>query len=178
MRRRTVSRLALLAGLLVLPARVHAQASCSSRTSCSVGVVLRLPRPNVASLSLSSATTALPTLTAASLNAGFLDGTGPTVTVKANAPYRITIHAAQASWSYSGAAANPAKPAGDLLWSRDAGGPWMSSATSTTLWPAIGGVAPAASGLQIPLFYRAMWTWTGSPPGTYAIPVNITLTSP
>lgn len=178
MRRRTVLCLLAFVATGLRPRPVHGQTSCASTTSCSVGVVLRLPRPNVASLSISTAVTTLPSLTATALAAGFTEGAGPVITVKANAPHRVTLQAAQSSWSYAGTAATPTKPAADLQWSRIAGGPWQSSAASATLWPVTGELAPAAGGQSLALFYRATWTWTGSPPGTYSIPVNITLTSP
>jgi hypothetical protein len=65
-----------------------------------------------------------------------------------------------------------------LRWSRTAGGPWTSSSGATTLWPASGTAAPATAGQTISLFYRTLWQWTGSPPGAYTLPVNLTLTSP
>jgi hypothetical protein len=127
---------------------------------------------------LSQSTTVVPALVAADFSAGFKDVTGPTLTVLANAPYQVTVQAANTTWQYTGAAANPAKTAADLRWSRTAGGPWISSATASTLWPASGSAAPATAGQTIALFYRTLWQWTGSPPGAYALPVNLTLTSP
>lgn len=179
MRRRAVLPIVVLSAVLLMPMRrADAQAACSSVTTCSVPVTLRLPRPYVARLSLSAATTTMPAPTAADFSAGFTSVAGPVVTVRSNAPYRLTVQAAQPTWSYSGAVANPGKPAADLSWSRSSAGPWTSSATSATLWPASTLVAPATSAQSVPLFYRAQWSWTTSPPGTYAIPVNITLTSP
>jgi hypothetical protein len=127
---------------------------------------------------LSQSTTVVPSLAAVDFSAGFKDVTGPTLTVLANAPYQVTVQAASTSWQYTGAAANPAKTAADLRWSRTAGGPWISSAGASTLWPASGSAAPATAGQTIALFYRTLWQWTGSPPGAYALPVNLTLTSP
>lgn len=141
-------------------------------------VSLRLALPHVASLSLSNSTTTVPTLTAADFALGYRDVAGPTVTVKANAAYRLTIQSTQRNWSYVGAFAAPSKPASDLLWSRAAGGATTSAAESATLWPASGLGAPATSGQSVPLFYRTLWSWTTSPPGSYSIAVNLTLTSP
>jgi hypothetical protein len=175
-RRRAVP---LLLGLLLSlgTRRLLGQSSCSSTTSCSVAVTFRLPQPNVVSLALTAATTTLPPLTAQAMGSA-VDVAGPTMTVRANAPYRVTVQSATATWAYSGAGENPQKPASDLLWGPTATGPWVSSATSATLWPSSGQVAPATSGQSLALFYRTQWSWTTSPPGAYSLPVNITLTSP
>lgn len=167
-----------LLSLLCASSEVRAQPHCSGTTGCSVSVVLQLPRPTVVSLAISSPTTGIPSPDAGSFSAGFTQVAGPTVTAKVNAPYRVTVQAAQSTWSYSGSADNPGKPAAELLWSGSTAGPWISSSASGTLWPVSGQVAPATSGQPIPLFYRAIWTWTGTPPGSYTLPVNITLTSP
>ncbi|AMW04835.1 hypothetical protein [Gemmatimonas phototrophica] len=160
------------------PRTASAQAACNGGTSCSVTVTLRLGRPEVFRLSLSQATTVVPALTAADFAAGLKDAPGPVLTVLANAPYRVTVQAAAATWQYTGASSNPAKSSADLRWARTAGGPWTSSSSATTIWPASGTAAPATAGQTISLFYRTLWQWTGSPPGAYTLPVNLTLTSP
>lgn len=176
------ARARLLSGLVALlfgaTSAARAQTACNGGGSCAVVVTLRLPRPYVASLALSQSTTAVPPLTAADFSAGFKDVAGPTLTVKANAPYRVTIQAAQSRWSYTGSAAAPDKPASALLWSGSAAGPYTSSASSGTVWPINSLAAPATASQSIPLFYRTQWTWTTSPPGTYTLPVNLTITSP
>lgn len=178
MRRRAVS---LLLGWLILAGGepLGAQTTCSSTTSCSVAVTFRLPQPTVISLALSSATTTIPALTAQVLSAGSTVVAGPSLTVRANAPYRVTVQSATTTWSYTGAASNPLKPASDLSWGTTNAGPWVSSATSSTLWPTgTLTTAPATAGQTLSLFYRTLWTWTSTPPGSYSLPVNITLTSP
>jgi hypothetical protein len=161
-----------------IPYTASAQAACNGGTSCAVTVTLRLGRPEVYRLALSQATTVVPALTAADFAAGLKDTPGPVLTVMANAPYRVTVQAATTTWQYTGGSANPSKSAGDLRWSRTSSGPWMSSSSATTLWPASGTAAPATAGQSISLFYRTLWQWTSSPPGAYTLPVNLTLTSP
>lgn len=168
-----------LVSVTALHSRIaEAQSVCNGGPGCTVVVSLRMGRPYVASMALSQSVTTLPTLTAADFVAGFKVQTGPTLTVKANAPYRISIQTAQSSWQYSGASANPSKPSSDLLWSGAASGPWTSGASSGTIWPVSGASAVATAGQTIPLFYRTLWNWTTSPPGAYTMPVNLTLTSP
>lgn len=171
---------AVVALLLLLTPRdgVEAQATCNGGATCTVTVSLRLARPEVFRLVLSTVSTPVPALTAADFTLGHKDVAGPVLTVFANAPHRITVQAAAPLWQYAGAAPNPGKAASDLFWSRDANGAWLSSGTAATLWPVSGPSAPPSAGQTIPLFYRTRWHWTGSPPGTYTLPVNITLTSP
>jgi hypothetical protein len=143
-----------------------------------VVVTFQLPRPEVYSLTLSATTTSVPSLSAADFSAGRRDVTGPILTIKANSAYRVTVQAALPTWQYTGSAANPAKPASDLLWARSAAGPFQSSVAAVTLWPSAGTSAPPTNGQIVALFYRTLWQWTTSPPGNYALPVNLTLTSP
>lgn len=178
--RRPLTRLlaALGVALTVLPSLAAAQVACNGGASCALTVTLRLGRPQVFRLALSDGTTTVPPLSSSDFATGFKDVAGPTVSVLANSPYRITVQAAFSTWQYSGSQANPAKGAADLQWSRSASGPWFASSNASTLWPASGSSAPATAGTTVPLFYRTLWQWTSSPPGTYALPVNITLTSP
>lgn len=168
--------LLVLAG--VAPRGVAAQATCSGGATCAVAVTLRLPRPYVASLSLSDIVTTIPTLTATDMAQGRKDQVGPRITVKANAPFRLTVQSAMPVWSYAGAAPNPGKPARDLEWGPTATGPFQSLGESTTLWPTAGSAAPATAGQTVSLYYRSRWAWTTSPPGSYSIAVNLTITSP
>ena len=176
--RRALVGVAALVALLLPMERAHAQAACNGGASCALVVTLRLGRPEVYRLALSQTTTTVPAPTAADFTAGFRDAPGPIVTIAANSPYRVTVQAAFTAWQYTGSAANPGKPANDLRWSRAATGPWTLAGTASTLWPATGTAAPATASQTVSLFYRTLWQWTGNPPGTYALPVNITLTSP
>jgi hypothetical protein len=177
---RAYRRLLLLAtGALLSHGRVlSAQVSCSGAPTCTVTVQLGLTRNHVASLLISSAATALPTISANDFAAGFTAVSGPTVTVRSNAPYVLTLQSAQPTWSYAGTASNPVKPASDLEWSNSATGVFTSSAASGRLWPSAAGSAPPTSAQTVPLFYRVRWSWVNSPPGAYSLPVTITLTSP
>ncbi len=170
--------LLVTSALLSLPRAVPAQVSCSGAPTCTVTVQLGLTRNHVASLQVSSAATVLPTITADNFAAGFAAVTGPTVTVRSNAAYVLTVQAAQPSWGYSGTAANPGKPASDLEWSVSATGSFTSAAVAGRLWPSSATSAPPTSAQSVPLFYRVRWNWVNSPPGAYSLPVTITLTSP
>ncbi len=170
--------LVLLLGAVAPRRELEAQAACNGGPACTVVVSLQLERPYVASLELSQSVTTISSVTATELSTGFTDHAGPQLRVKANAPYRITVQAAQDRWLYNGGAAGPQKPAADLQWSGTATGPWTSSAVSAGLWPRSAAAAPATAGVTIPVFYRIQWDWAASLPGTYTIPVNFTLTSP
>lgn len=177
LRSRLLHRVALL--LAVMPwTKVRAQASCSGAPSCTVTVQLGLTRNHVASLQVSSATTTLPAVNSDAFTTGFTPVTGPTLSVRSNSPFVLTLQAAQPTWSYSGTAANPSKPANDLEWNVSAAGPFVGAGTSRQLWPSSGAAAPATAAEIVPLFYRVRWNWVNSPPGAYTLPVTITLTSP
>lgn len=166
--------------LLVLHpwALAEAQTSCSGAPNCSVTVQLGLTRNYVASILVSSATTTLPAVNADAFATGFTAVTGPTLSVRSNAPYVLTIQAAQSTWSYTGAAANPSKTANDLEWGLSASGPFSGAATARQLWPGTGASAPATAAQTVSLFYQVRWNWVNTPPGAYSLPVTITLTSP
>ena len=176
--RRVLSRVFIVSCSLFPPSSADAQTSCSGAPSCSVTVQLSLTRNYVASLQLSSATTALPAVTADAFTTGFTPATGPALTVRSNAPYVLTIQAAQPTWSYTGSGANPAKTANDLEWSTSATGPFNGAGAVRQLWPSSGAAASATALQTISLFYQVRWSWANSPPGTYSLPVTITLTSP
>lgn len=156
----------------------RAQTSCSGAPSCTVTVQLGLTRNYVASLQVSSTTTTLPAVNADAFTTGFTPVSGPTLSVRSNAAFVLTLQAAQPTWSYSGTSPNPSKPASDLEWSVSATGPFSSAGTSRQLWPTSGAAAPATAAQTVPLFYRVRWNWVNTPPGAYTLPVTITLTSP
>lgn len=177
LRSRFLQRVALLLAFMPWTA-VHAQASCSGAPSCTVTVQLGLTRNYVASLQVSSATTTLPAVNSDAFTTGFTPVTGPTLSVRSNAAFVLTLQAAQPAWSYSGPAANPSKTANDLEWSVNSTGPFAGAGSSRQLWPSSGAAAPPTAAQSIPMFYRVRWNWVNTPPGAYTLPVTITLTSP
>lgn len=169
---------AALAGA-VAPSGSAAAQSCeqTGTSSCTVNVTLRAPIPFTAALSASSSVTDLGVLTATTLVPGQSTGTrtdaGPTVQAQANFAWMLTMRAGSTTWSYSGSATAPSKSAADLSWRAGSGSFTPISTTGSTLLSGTAGAAATAV-----LSFRTTWSWTSNPPGSYALPLTLTLTAP
>jgi hypothetical protein len=159
------------------PGRVSAQScNASSETlagSCSFNATLSAIIPFMARLSSSTSTTSLGVLDRAALSSGSMVTTGPTVSAVANFAWSVSVKAGAASWSYEGTVSDPQKPVADLRW-RIADG--VLTAMSTTGAQVISGTAGLSA--TATLTFSTLWPWSSSPPGTYTVPVTLTLTAP
>lgn len=126
-------------------------------------------------MSLSSAAVALNAPGGAEFEAGFGQTTGPSLTMRANQSWTVTIRAAQATWTASAPPARANKPASDLRWGTSGAGPF-TGLTTTAVSLATGPTATA--GTVIPLYFRVMYAWTLDTPGTYSLPLQLTITAP
>ena len=159
------------------PVRVSAQ-SCNASSEglsggCSFNATLTAIIPFMARLSSSTSTTSLGVLDNAALSSGTTVTTGPTVSAVANFAWSVSVKAGAASWSYDGTASDPQKPAADLRW-RIADG--ALTAISTTGAQVLSGAAGTSASAT--LTFSTLWPWLSSPPGTYTLPVTLTLTAP
>src|SRR3954465_5706582 len=131
-----------------------APANCTQPGSASMtaGRVVRLQ--------VSAGSTSLTAPTAADFDAGFNSTTGPTLTVSANAPWMLQVRASAASWGATntsrGVPARVNKPAADLKWGANAGGPF--SALSTTDATLVSGSATANSATT--LYLQTLYSQT------------------
>ncbi|HEV2641839.1 MAG TPA: hypothetical protein VGT98_04000, partial [Candidatus Elarobacter sp.] len=107
--------------------------------------------------------------------AGFKDAAGPTLTVKSNAAFRVSVVATTATFAYSGAQANPNKPASDLKWGT-VSGTYPNNAGTASLLFAVNTPATASATQQI--FFRTLWALNKDVPGNYSLVVNFTLSAP
>ncbi len=178
--RRRVVLLGTLVSLTLAPA-ARAQGNCSTwgaaectlGNSATYGITITVTR--AARLELSATSIALATPGSAEFDAGFGQTTGPTLTVKANAAYTVTIRSTQATWTASPAPARANKPVGELLWSNSAAGPFVAmTTTNATLRTG----AAATAGTAAPIYFRVVYNWLLDRPGTYSLPVQLTVTSP
>jgi len=157
-----------------LPAQSCGQTSTGS---CTVNVTLRAPIPFAAQISASASTTDIGQLTTADLIPGQATGakefTGPVITAQANFAWTLTIRAASASWTYSGTG-SPSKPASDLGWRLGTSGSYAAMTTSgaTLISGALG------ESRSTPIYFRTTWRWTSEPPGSYELPLTLTLAAP
>ena len=189
--RRISMHAALTAGvvgsMVAVPYRLTAQ--CSGQASCTV--TINLPATTtVARLTLNTSTTNLGSPAAADFAAGGLAADGPTVTVKANHAYTVSVIGSSPTFSFTGSP-NPNKPRSDLTWGAGSGAaPGSCPLSPTSLYshdmgtsatlitagtgaPAIGSTAPSQK-----ICYRTLWNAGSAPAGVYSLIVNFTLSEP
>lgn len=175
-----VARYAAVAAAMVLGttmAQAQTLANCTGDAAahaagCVVSNTVSSAVPFVARMTLSSATTTLTAPQAADFGttAGVLTPSALTLTVNANAAYKITAQAAQAN--FSGGSTN--KPAGDLTYNVNGSSTYLTLDVASTL---ISTTAATAATVYT-IGYKTLYNWTVDTPGTYTLPLNYTLTSP
>lgn len=163
MRKLAAGPMALLLALAASPRAATAQ--CSGAT-CTI--TIQLPVNTVARMTLSSVATALGNPAAADFVTGYKDATGPTVTVKANRAWQVSLSSATATFSFA------SKPASDLLWGTNGSSYPNNGGAGAT---AFSGGAQAST-LAGTVYFRTNWFFASNPPGTYNLTVNYTLSSP
>jgi len=126
-------------------------------------------------LSMTPATVLLDTPTGAEFEAGFGQTTGPVLTMKANTAWSISIRSTQALWTATPAAARQDKPVSDLRWGTAVAGPFTSFTTANVT---LRSGATATAGTVIPLFLRVQYAWLLDVPGSYTLPLQLTVTAP
>lgn len=138
--------------------------------------------PRVVRMTTNQPTTALTTPTAAAFTAGFQQTTGPVLTMQSNAGHSVLIRSAATTFTATGGTPGPdapraAKPAADLRVDTTATFPnnWAMSTTNRTIRRR---TTAATTPVAVSLFFRVLLSWTLDTPGTYTIPLIITLTSP
>lgn len=158
-----------------------ALAQCSvagTPASCSLPGSVSMTAGRVIRLQLSATSTTLTAPTPAHFDAGFNSTSGPTLTVSANASWSLYVRSSSALWSATntapGAPARTDKPAGDLRWSTNAGGPFV--ALTTTDASLLTGSATAAAAST--LYFQTLYSWALDTPGDYGLTLILSLTSP
>ena len=139
-------------------------------------VTITIPN-RVVQLSISPGTTALAVPTPADYNAGFVASNGPTVTVRANASWTLSISSGIANWSAVNTQSEPArtnKPATDLSWSTAAAGPFVDLSTTAGTFAS----GNRTAGTLLTVFYRTKYSWLLDTPGIYSLPVVFTIVAP
>jgi hypothetical protein len=149
------------------------QASCTGNP-CTVQVTASATVNDVLKLTLSGTTTGLGTPTEADYDAGFMDVAGPTASVKANRPWHVDVAGAAATFTYTGALANPNKPASSLQWGTAAGTYANNMGASAALFSGTNGTGNASQAI----FFRTLWAWASDVPGSYSLVINFTLAAP
>lgn len=158
-----------------------ARAQCTASggpASCNLPGSVSMTAGRVIRLQLSATSTSLTAPTAADFDAGVNSTSGPTLTVSANASWRLYVRSSTALWSATntspGAPARTDKPAADLRWSTNAGGPFV--ALTTTDANLVAGAATASSATT--LYFQTLYSWLLDTPGDYGLTLVLSLTSP
>jgi hypothetical protein len=162
-------------------AGAYAQTNCTAvPTQCSPAsgpLTISITIGRAVHFAISPGNTALTAPTAASYDAGFVETNGPTATVRANAPWSLSISAAASTWTAVNTQTEPArtnKPASDLQWATTLGGPF----TDLAMTPASVASGPRTTGTAVTLFYRTKYGWMLDTPGNYALRIVFSITSP
>ncbi len=180
MSRASVVTFAATCALIALaPLPVLAQCTAAGAPAiCSLPGSVTMTAGRVIRLQLSATSTTLTAPTLAHFDAGLNTSAGPTLTVSANASWRLYLRSSTALWSAvttsPGAPARADKPAGDLRWSTNAGGPFV--ALTTTDANLLSGSATAAAAST--LYFETLYSWVLDTPGDYGLTLVLSLTSP
>ncbi len=169
MRRERFSPWALIAGIVAALLAVDTALAWGQTASASVQMTVT----QVVNLTISSNTLSLPVFTTAEFNAGMRTGiTGPTLTVKANRAWKVSIK----GQAFTGTG-NTSKPVSDLQWSTN-GTTYTGLTTSLVqVLPASGNGSATNSTTQIMLYRWLLHTGTDTK-GTYSMVVTYTLSAP
>jgi hypothetical protein len=172
---------ALAVGMFAFAGPAQGQGSCTrnGQGTCVLGddathaVRITITRAIRLESTASSVTLAQPS--GLDYDAGFGLTVGPVLTMKANSSWAVTLRATQPLWTASPAPARSDKPVGDLQWGLAAAGAFADlSTTAATI--ASGGAG--TNGTPIPLHFRVKYAWLLDTPGSYSLPLQITVTSP
>ena len=161
--------------LALLASRAGAQTGCSG-ASCVVEITM--PVSDVIRITASASTIDLGSPTLSDFTAGYHDVIGPglTVAVKANRSFQVQLSGGGAAFGYAGPLADPLKPATDLKWATSQGGLSGSPNDMTGTFALMNGTATASATTS--LYFRTLWVITRDVPGTYSLPVALTLSAP
>ncbi len=178
-----IRRFSFAAGLFALGLGVAPEASAQplAGPSCTIATncvhTLNASVPTLVNLTLENAATNLGSITATSFDNGQrIDG--PRFEARANRSYAVTLASASALFSGSG---NPAKVAGDVRYAvvTSAAGCGTAGAFAAMTTSAVG-IYSGAAGLspRQQLCFNIAWNYASDTPGTYTLPLNLSVTAP
>lgn len=171
-----VAQTCTVSGSAVAITAITGAGTCNTSGNANVTI------PRVVRMTTNQPTTTLATPTAANYDAGFAATTGPLLTMQSNAGHSVLVRSSATTFTATGGTPGPdapraAKPAADLRVDTTATFPnnWAMSTTNRTVRTR---ATAATTPVSVTLFYRLLLSWTLDTPGTYTIPIIITLTSP
>lgn len=129
--------------------------------------------PKILSLVASTTTVAL-TVNEAAFVAGKTPESSMTLVVKGNRSWAVTAQGDAATWTSSGTLAWAFKPVTDVTWATTSGA--AGTSLTTTAATVMSGNATASSSAT--LYWSSALSWTTDKPGSYSMPITLTLTTP
>lgn len=171
--RTLLSTLLILAGALLAPAMIQAQTTTVLATA-----------PTILDLTATPTSVDFGTLTLSDFLTGYAEKlNAQTLTIHANVPWTLTLKANAPTWTYSGTATDPNKPASDLLFQASSTDPHISTITSTyTSVDSLTGqqVATGTRGgnINLTMDFRVLLSLETDPPGDYSLTLTYTLSTP
>lgn len=167
-------------GFALTSVPLAAQGNCNVNREgvCQVGATaayaLNVTITSVVRLSLPNSAIALGTATPAEFTAGFGTPVEVPLSIRANTGWAISIAALSPVWSASPASAWQAKPVSDLSWGASPVGPFTNMSVAPSTIQSGGATANSV----IPLYLRSRYGWATDSPGSYSLPLQITITAP
>lgn len=161
---------------VVTPANAQ---TCNGTNSCTVTATASVAVPALVDLELSSIALTLTPPAVADLATGYVDDAGPTITVKANRTWTLSIHTTNPlNWTYVGDQGG-VKPIGDFTWSNTNGAGYAAITTAPVA--IVSAQAKTNAGAPTVFFrtvYDASFAANNNSAGTYSLPVVFTLSAP
>jgi hypothetical protein len=151
---------------------VNNQATCTAGGDAAHSITVTI---SVATrLTVPATIVAVPGPTSANYEVGFGTAVNVPVSVWANSGWAIALSTGTPLWSGTPGSARQDKPAADLQWGTTSIGPFTDASTTPV---SVQTGAPIGGGV-VPLFLRARFQWALDTPGSYEIPVQLTITAP
>jgi hypothetical protein len=177
MMKRILLSATLIGGVTVAPAAAQ---SCSGTASCSVTSTASVTIPALVALDVAGGgALTLTAPTVADLSTGYVQDAGPSITVKANRTWTLSVHTtATTNWSYTGSEGG-VKPISDLTWSNTSTGTYAAITNSAAA--VVTNQAKTNAGAPTIFFrtvYSSDFSANNNAVGSYSIPVVFTLSAP
>ncbi len=155
---------------------VNNQASCTAGGTAAFSINVTITTAALVTTPTSLISFPVPTSDDFALGSG--PATGVTFAVRANTSWALAVSSSAGTWTGSPASARQNKPRSDLEWSTAAGGSYTGVTASPAAFASGGAMGTILAGVPQTLWLRVRWTWLQDTPGTYTIPVTVTLTAP
>jgi hypothetical protein len=170
----------LAATVLGAPVVAEAQGTCevNNQASCTVGGdathAITITIVPAVRMSTPSTTVTLPMPDAANFTAGSGATLAVPFQIRSNTTYTLAVHGTASIWTNSGVGSRANKPLADLEFQVMPGATWTDMTTTPTQFE--NGTATAATTKNLNL--RVTYSWALDTPGSYSIPVQVTVTAP